>query len=791
MIGTKILHYKILEKLGEGGMGVVYLAEDTKLERKVAIKFLPKHVAANPEERKRFKIEAKAAAALNHPNISTIHTIEETTEFLKSGETFLVMEYIDGMELKSLIVLGIDTPFQVSDILNYAIQIAEGIDAAHKKGIIHGDIKSSNIMVTKTGNVKVMDFGLAQIKGMKYAAETGSTAGTTPYMSPEQLQGEPLDQRSDIWSFGIVLYEMISSALPFKGDYEQAISYSIVNENQKPLSIYRNDLPDKLISIINKCLSKEKEERYNTIEETLSELKMLRDELFIEKTSKKIPLVNVSKKKTILAPILVILILSIAGLLIWTFNIKNNSGDTLTSASLKRIAVLPFTNINNNPDVNFLSFALADQIINSLAYVKDILVRPSSAIRPYQNEVIDPSLIAKKLNVDYILSGSYQKESDEIRLNLELVDMRSNNLIWHEGIEEKYVDAFKIQDIVSRKVVDGLKLEFSHSGIAVKQQDISKNPLAYEYYLRAVSYPLNNEGNLIAIALLQKSVQIDSNFAPVYSELGFRYHNLATYDPSQRNKLVDAEAAYKKALSINKELLSALGNLSSLYTETGKTIEAVELTKRAIKINPNNAAIHFWLGYIYRYTGLLDKAVNEMETALKLDPSNPRFRSVGVTYLYKQEYKKAIDGLNLDKDSPYSIAFKGQIYFRMHQIDSAKKYFKRIILSEPNGTLGRWSKAMLDYIENKKEDGLKMIKLLETSNVFDAEQFYNYANLYGLYGETNDCVRLLKRAIDGGFFCYPFMLKDSFLDPVRNDDEFKKVLSHAQNKYEEFKKSVN
>ena len=791
MIGKSILHYKILEKLGEGGMGVVYLAEDTKLERKVAIKFLPKHVAANPEERERFKIEAKAAAALNHPNISTIHTIEETTELQKSGETFLVMEYIDGMELKSLIVLGIDTPFQVSDILNYAIQIAEGIDAAHKKGIIHGDIKSSNIMVTKTGNVKVMDFGLAQIKGMKYAAETGSTAGTTPYMSPEQLQGEPLDQRSDIWSFGIVLYEMISSALPFKGDYEQAISYSIVNENQKPLSIYRNDLPDKLISIINKCLSKEKKERYNTMEETLSELKMLRDELFIEKTSKKIPLVNVSKKKTILAPILIILILSIAALLIWTFNIKNNSGDTLTSASLKRIAVLPFTNINNNPDVNFLSFALADQIINSLAYVKDILVRPSSAIRPYQNEVIDPSLIAKKLNVDYILSGSYQKESDEIRLNLELVDMRSNNLIWHEGIEEKYVDAFKIQDIVSRKVVDGLKLEFSQSGIAVKQQDISKNPLAYEYYLRAVSYPLNNEGNLIAIALLQKSVQIDSNFAPVYSELGFRYHNLATYDPLQRNKLVDAEAAYKKALSINKELLSALGNLSSLYTETGKTFEAVELTKRAIKINPNNAAIHFWLGYIYRYTGLLDKAVNEMETALKLDPSNPRFRSIGVTYLYKQEYKKAIDGLNLDEDSPYSIAFKGQIYFRMHQIDSAKKYFKRIILSEPNGTLGRWSKAMLDYIENKKEDGLKMIKLLETSNVFDAEQFYNYANLYGLYGETNDCVRLLKRAIDGGFFCYPFMLKDSFLDPVRNDDEFKKVLSHAQNKYEEFKKSVN
>ena len=790
MIDKTILHYKILEKIGEGGMGIVYLAEDLNLERKVAIKFLPKHVSGNPEERERFKVEAKAAAALNHPNIATIHTIEETDGNEEVGETFIIMEYIDGMELKSIIKLGVDLPLPVNIILNYATQIANGIESAHKKAIVHGDIKSSNIMITESGSVKVMDFGLAQIMGVKFASDFDSTVGTTPYMSPEQLRGEEVDQRSDIWSFGVVLYEMITGNLPFTGDYEQAISYSIINETPQPLSSYRKDIPEELENILDKCLAKEKEERFTSITDVAARLTSLRENTLAGNVSEKSNVIGILKNKKIAAAAMAIVLLIISLFTYWNIASNNKSTDTTVNTSLKRIAVIPFTNINNNADVNFLSFALADQIINSLAYVKNIIVRPSSAIRPYQNKVIDPSEIAKKLNVDYILSGSYQKESSEIRLNLELVDMRSNDLIWHEGIAEKYDDAFKIQDIVSRKVVDGLKVEFSQGDAAGKMQDISSNPLAYEYFLRAVSYPVNNQGNIMAIALLQKSIQIDSNFAPVYSELGFRYHTLATYDPSERNKLLDAEAAYKKALSLNKESLSALGNLSSLYTETGKTVAAVELTKKALEINPNNAQIHFWLGYIFRYTGLLDKAVEEMETAVRLDPSNPRFRSIGVTYLYKQEYQKAINGLNLDPDSPYSRAFKGQIYFRLNMIDSAKLYFNKIILAEPEGSLGRWSTALLDYIDNKKEHGLKMIKLLETSNAFDAEQFYNYANLYGLYGETKDCTRLLRRAIEGGFFCYPYMQRDTFLDPVRSDAAFKKLLLLAQSKYEEFKKSV-
>ena len=780
-----MLHYKILEKLGEGGMGVVYLAEDLKLERKVAIKFLPPNISNDSEERERFKIEAKAAAALNHPNIATIYAIEESDD-----QTFIVMEYIDGKELKDIIERkNVGTEYiqtlQMNEVINYATQIAEGMEAAHKKGIIHQDIKSSNIMITNDGKVKIMDFGLAKIQGSKETTKIDTTIGTAYYMSPEQIRGEDLNHKTDIWSFGVVLYEMLTGRLPFTGDYEQAISYSIVNEKQKPVSDYRDGIPEELVFVLNKCLSKNAEERYNNAGELLADINSIKG-----KTSADLSYPKSDKKKKMIALAGIIILIITVSLIFWNLSGGNKPAHSNRNTALKRIAVLPFTNINNNKKVNFLSFALADQIINSLAYIKDIIVRPSSAIRAYQNKIVDLPTVAKKLNVNYILSGSYQKESDEIRLNLELVDVHSNDLVWHDGIEVEYENAFKLQDIVSKKVVDGLKIKFSPEEVKTKSTNIPNNPLAYEYFLRAVSYPVDNKGDEAAIELLKKSIQIDSNFAPAFSELGFRYHTLATYLPSKRNKLKDAEAAYKKALSINNELLSALGNLASLYTETGKTLKSVELTRKALEINPNNAQIHFWLGYIFRYTGLLNKAVEEMETAVKLDPSNARFRSIGVTYLYQLKYKEAIDGLNLDRNSPYSLGFKGQIYFRMNKLDSAKKYFQKVIEIEPAGTLGRWSKAMLDYINGNRADGLRTIKKLETSNVFDAEQLYNYANLYGLYGDKENCIRLLKRAVDGGFYCYPFMLKDRFLDPVRNDKKFQEVLNFAKKKYEEFKKSI-
>ncbi len=273
MIGKNILHYKILEKLGQGGMGIVYLAEDTKLERKVAIKFLPHRISANSEEKERFKIEAKAAAALNHPNIATIYSIEETDD-----EMFIVMELIEGKELKDVIVrkhAGVEyiQPLQMEDIIKYAIQIAEGLGAAHKKEIVHRDIKSSNIMITEDGKVKIMDFGLAKIKGGSQITTIGATIGTVAYMSPEQAKGDEVNHRTDIWSFGVVLYEMLTGRLPFKGEYDQAIIYSILSEKPEPVQSAHKNYNASLVNIINKCLQKDPKARYQSFDELLIDLK--------------------------------------------------------------------------------------------------------------------------------------------------------------------------------------------------------------------------------------------------------------------------------------------------------------------------------------------------------------------------------------------------------------------------------------------------------------------------------------------------------------------------------------
>lgn len=767
-------------------MGIVYLAEDTKLKRNVAIKFLPNRISINSEEKQRFEIEAQAAASLNHPNIATIHAIEEI-----NNEIFIVMEYIEGKELKDVIELQNESKLSIMSIVNYAKQIAEGLDSAHKKGIIHRDIKSTNIMITDDDKIKIMDFGLAKIGGGSQITKVRSTIGTAAYMSPEQFKGEEVDKRTDIWSFGVVLYEMVAGKLPFTGDYEQSISYAIVNENHKPVSTYREDVPDKLRYIIKKCLEKNAKDRFQNMEELLSELNTLNENSTIGQTINESYTKSSNNRNKIFIVSAIILLFLMSSFLLWYYFSGSNYHVSRSHIPLKRIAVLPLTNLNNDKDFNFLSFAIADQIINSLAYVRELLVRPSSAIRKYQNQNIDVSQVAQKLGVDYVLSGSYLKEGNKIRLNLEMVDVHSNNLVWHDRIEVTYENTFKLQDIVSEKVVQGLKVKFLPEEEILKEKNIPNDPIAYEYYLKAISYPVNNSGNLSAIDLLNKSFKIDSNFAPVYVELGFRNHALAVYDSDFREKIKVAEASYKKALEINNQSLAALGNLASLYTEIGKATEAVQLIKKALNINPNSAESHFWLGYVYRYTGMLDDAINEMESAVNLDPANSRFRSIGVTYMYLSKYKEAIEGLNLDKDSPYSKAFKGQVYMREKKNELAKQLFQEVIKSEPYGTLGLWSKAMLDFITGKREDGLASIKELETSKVFDAEQLYNYANLYGLYGQKDDCVRVLKRAIDAGFYCYPYMLKDEFLNPVRNDADFKQVLGLAKSKYLKFKQSLD
>jgi len=783
MTDRTILHYTILKKLGEGGMGVVYLAYDTKLERKVAIKFLPSQESITQDDRERFKTEARAAAALNHPNIAHIYAIEETDD-----ELFIVMEYVEGQDLREMIEARQGKPLPIDDVIRYAEQISAGLEAAHNKGVIHRDIKSSNIMITNDNRVKIMDFGLAKIIGGTPVTMIGATVGTAAYISPEQIYGNTIDNRTDIWSFGVVMYEILTGQLPFTGTYDQAIMYLILNESPTPPIEIKPELPAVLEILILTCLQKEPDYRFRDFGEILSLLKNPET----DNDSKKISLVIMRRffrKKPVWITTAVFIAVLFA-IVFWKMilpSVVNITG--ANSLPLIRIAVLPFHNIQDDPETNFLGFALADQIIGSLTYVQNILVRPSSSIRQFGIESITPTTAGNQLKVDYVLDGSYLKNADRIRLKLELVNVHSNEIVWRNDFDAKYENTFELQDIVSRKVLNGLKLKFSPAA-SIKQTDISVDPVAYEYFLRAVSSSTTNKDNILAIRLLLQTVQIDSNFAPAYAELGYRYHTLAIYDPAERDKLQKAVEAYQKAIAIDDQSISALVNLASLYTEIGRSTDGIQLIEKSLKINPNNAESHFWLGYIYRYTGQLDKATREMESAINLDPSNPRFRSIGITYLYQQRFEDAISGFRLDKGSPYSTAFIGQVYLRMGKTDSARIFLRKVMQLEPHGTLGIWSGVMLDFLDNRKEDGLKALRNLEMSDVYDAEQIYNYANLYGLYGAPKDCARLLKKAVDKGFYCYPYVQKDSFFDPVRNDKEFQEALAYAGKKYEAFKQSL-
>ncbi|MCH8035030.1 MAG: protein kinase [Bacteroidetes bacterium] len=776
MIGKTISHYKILEKLGGGGMGVVYKAEDTKLKRTVALKFLPPAFSLDEEAKQRFINEAQAASSFDHPNICTIHEINETED----GQLFIAMAYYKGETLKKKIEKG---PIKIEDAIDIVSQVAEGLRRAHKKEIVHRDIKPANIFITNDGVIKILDFGLAKVSAQTQITTLGTTMGTIAYMSPEQTKGEEVDQRTDIWSLGVVMYEMLTGELPFKGDYEQAVIYSIMNEDPEPMMGLRTGVPMELEHIVTKALKKNPTGRYQHIDEMLVDLKSVsRDsdagkDRALSKPTGKTPL-------TIGLIFLVALVVA-SGFFYWWQTPSSSPGPSRDS--VQRLAVLPFTNIRKDPATDFLGFALADQIIGSLSYLQNILVRPSSSIRRYQDQTLDRQTAGADLKVDIILTGNYLKEANTIRLNIELVDVDANEMIWREPIEVEYENTFTLQDIVSAKVITRLKLQFSQDERARMQSDVSQNPLAYEYYLRSISYPSTSEGDLLAIEMLTNSIQLDSSYAPTFAELGYRRQQYGNYGLAGAQEISKAEQAYLRALSLNEELLDALQNLSTLYTETARTEKAVELARRMLTINPNNASAHFSLGYVYRYAGMLEESEKEYDRALAIDPGNPRFRSAGITYNCLGKYEKAIQAFNLDKGSSLAFLQIGMIFYRREEKQKAIEIWNALLAQEPTGVLSFLGTAMKALVEGETETARTAMTELEQANPADAEIWFSIAEIYGLLGDAVSSARTLEEGVNRGYFNYPFMVSDSFFDQVRSAPEFQGVLEMAKARHETFK----
>lgn len=452
------------------------------------------------------------------------------------------------------------------------------------------------------------------------------------------------------------------------------------------------------------------------------------------------------------------------------------------------VAVLPFINNKPNPESDYFGFAIANQIIGDLNYLQNISVRSASRIRKYDKQVIDLNKIKEDLNVEYVLIGNYLSEDNRIRLNVELIELEAHSMLWRsDDIEVDFSNTFALQDIVAKKVVDGLNIKFSEKELDRIAKDIPKNPLAYEYYLRSSSYPLTSEGDELAIEMLKKSIDLDSTYAPAFAELGYRKQRLAHFEMQDRETFIATEEYYLKALRLNPELLSALGYLAVLYTETAKTEDALEITRRMIAINPNNASARFSLGYLYRYIGMIHESISEMEKALKIDPKNPNYSRIGISYLNVNEFEKALNAFKMGKNTSYSLIWQGITLYHMGKFDEALIYFDQVTKRQIEPYIYESGIGFKSVILGDIEEGLKAVQVLEDSNAADSEGWYYWSVIYVALGDKESALRCLNEAVDRGYYNYPLIISDPLLEPIREDPEYDKIANTAREKHLYFK----
>ncbi|MEK6570498.1 MAG: protein kinase, partial [Bacteroidota bacterium] len=685
MIGQTISHYNILEKLGEGGMGIVYKAQDTKLKREVAIKFLPRHIAASGQERHRFEIEAQAAAALNHPNIAHIYAIEEVDD-----EMFIVMEYIDGKELKNRISVA---PMSSDEVITIATQIAEGLQAAHNKGIVHRDIKSSNIMITEDSKAKIMDFGLAKVRGGVQLTKVGSTVGTAAYMSPEQAVGEEVDHRTDIWSFGVVLYEIISGQLPFRGTYEQAMFYSILNEPPPPFpQVYEGVSPDWQ-RIVNKCLQKDPTNRYQSLTELLADVTTAdRKPSLDSKTSPSTTNVVARlfrqpgrNRKIALAGVgslaLIVVVLALSGRLslkgLRAFN---------TIPDEQHLVVLPFTNIGGDASEQPFCDGLVETMTSKLTQLEQfhgsLWVVPASEVR--KNKTQSPGEARQSFGANLVVTGNLQLLRDMFRLTLNLIDAKNLRQLNSSVIDIKAENIFALQDQSVTRLLEMLKLELNPQSRGVIQAGTTTVPGAYEFYLQGLGYLQRYEDvpNLdAAISLFEHSIEQDSSYALAYAGLGEAYWR--KYEAVRDNQLVKrATEKCEKAYQLNGRLPEVNITLGMVHSGTGKYEEAVKDFLRALDADATSAAAYGGLAKAYEVKDMLNEAEKTYQTAIALKPDYwGGYNDLGVFYFRHSRYEDAIGQfrrvVELTPDNARGLTNLGGIYFMLKRWPDARQMFER------------------------------------------------------------------------------------------------------------------
>ncbi|HYS04633.1 MAG TPA: protein kinase [Candidatus Dormibacteraeota bacterium] len=769
--GQTLSHYRLVKEIGQGGMGVVFEALDVSLGRHVALKTLPPGVAADGERLRWFQQEARAVAALNHPNIVTIHSVEEA-----DGVHFLTMELIEGATLDASIRRG---GMPLGDFFDVAVPLAEALSAAHEKGIVHRDLKPANVMVTREARVKVLDFGLAKLWKQGAPAESEPTrtvrpesgpSGTVPYMSPEQLQGKEPDQRSDIFSLGIILYEMATGERPFKGGSPAEVSSSILRDTPRPIVELRRGLPDLLGRIVRRCLEKDPRRRHQSALDVRNELEELRETADVAG-----PTGGASRQEPspaggdaraggrrassyVVAGVAALAVIAIGLALL----VRGRSGPPAPrgGASPASIAILPFDNMSDDKENEYFSDGITEELINALVKVKGLNVPARTSVFALKGKKMTVQEIGEKLGVDAVVEGSVRKSGDTLRITAQLINVADGYHLWSESYDRQMKDVFAIQDEISRSIVRALQLTLTPTEQQALQKAPTSDVQAYDYYLRGrkLFYLAGRKNWESARAMFSRAIEIDARYALAYAGVADASAMLYNFADSSEKNLEEARGASAKALELAPDLAEAHASRGNALSLGKSYAEAEQEFETAMRLDPKLYEAPYFYARTCWIEGKLEKAAQLFELAADLRPED--YQSLSLLAVVFNALHRPTDALATHERCLAAI--------------------KRQLESNPDDVRAIYMGSSDLLALGRTEEALSWGERALAIDPHDQATLYNVACLYANARRFQKAVDLLEQAVDAGFAQKQWIEHDGDLDPLRNEPRFKALLKRMK-----------